>query len=34
VLLTPPPAEPEVSLWRFMIEAQHKRRGYGRAAVS
>src|SRR5688572_24898140 len=32
-LLTPPPAEPEVSLWRFMIDAQHKRKGYGRAAL-
>src|SRR5687767_15204788 len=33
-LLTPPPAEPEVSLWRFMIDVKHKRRGYGRAALS
>lgn len=32
-LLTPPPAEPEVSLWRFMIDAKHKRKGYGRAAL-
>jgi len=32
-LLTPPPAEPEVSLWRFMIDARHKRKGYGRAAL-
>jgi len=32
-LLTPPPAEPQVSLWRFMIDAQHKRKGYGRAAL-
>jgi diamine N-acetyltransferase len=32
-LLTPPPAEPQVSLWRFMIDARHKRKGYGRAAL-
>ncbi len=28
-----PPAEPAVFLWRFMIDAQHKRKGYGRAAL-
>ena len=31
--LTPPPAKLEVSLWRFMIDAKHKRKGYGHAAL-
>lgn len=32
-LLPSPPAEPEVFLWRFMIDREHKRRGYGSAAL-
>jgi diamine N-acetyltransferase len=28
-----PPAEHSVFLWRFMIDVQHKRKGYGRAAL-
>jgi diamine N-acetyltransferase len=32
--LAEPPAELEVGLWRFMIDARHKRRGYGRAALA
>ena len=28
-----PPAELQVGLWRFMIDATHKRKGYGRAAL-
>lgn len=28
-----PPATLEVDLWRFMIDARHKRRGHGRAAL-
>jgi diamine N-acetyltransferase len=32
-LLPEPPAELEVGLWRFMIDARHKRRGYGHAAL-
>lgn len=28
-----PPTELEVSLWRFMIDVKHKRKGYGRAAL-
>lgn len=32
-LASPPAAEPEVTLWRFMIDTKHKRRGYGRAAL-
>jgi diamine N-acetyltransferase len=28
-----PPAELEVSLWRFMIDAKHKRKGYGHTAL-
>jgi diamine N-acetyltransferase len=32
-LKTEPPAELEVSLWRFMIDAKHKGKGYGRAAL-
>jgi diamine N-acetyltransferase len=29
----PPPPQLEVSLWRFMIDAKHKGKGYGRAAL-
>lgn len=32
-LLPNPPAEAEVFLWRFMIDARHKGKGYGRAAL-
>ena len=32
-LKKPTPAELQVGLWRFMIDAQHKRKGYGRAAL-
>ncbi len=32
-LKTSPPAELEVGLWRFMIDVNHKRKGYGRAAL-
>lgn len=32
-LKKPPPPELQVGLWRFMIDAQHKRKGYGRAAL-
>lgn len=32
-LLPNPPAQPEVFLWRFMIDARHKRKGYGHAAL-
>ncbi|WP_280154648.1 GNAT family N-acetyltransferase [Piscinibacter sp. XHJ-5] len=28
-----PPPELKVVLWRFMIDARHKRKGYGRAAL-
>jgi diamine N-acetyltransferase len=31
--LRPPPSELEVGLWRFMIDAKHKGKGYGRAAL-
>lgn len=31
---SPPPAEPEVALWRLMIDRRHQRRGLGRAAVA
>jgi diamine N-acetyltransferase len=33
-LLPQPPAELEVGLWRFMIDARHKRRGHGHAALA
>lgn len=33
-LRVPPPAEPEIAVWRFMIDARYQRRGYGRAALS
>lgn len=32
-LRTPPAAELEVGLWRFMIDARQQRQGYGRAAL-
>ena len=32
-LLSPSPAEPEVGVWRFMIDARFQRRGIGRAAL-
>lgn len=32
-LRSPPPAEPEVGVWRFMIDQKFQRRGVGRAAL-
>ena len=32
-LLSPPPHQPEVSVWRFMIDAKFQSRGIGRAAL-
>lgn len=32
-LLSPPPLQPEVWLWRFMIDAKFQGRGIGRAAL-
>ena len=32
-LRSPPPAEPSVGVWRFMIDARHQGRGIGRAAL-
>ncbi|MEO8487960.1 MAG: GNAT family N-acetyltransferase [Betaproteobacteria bacterium] len=32
-LLTPQPAEPEVGVWRFMIDARFQGKGIGRAAL-
>ena len=32
-LLSPAPAEPEVGVWRFMIDQRFQRRGIGRAAL-
>ncbi|MGF1524474.1 MAG: GNAT family N-acetyltransferase [Leptolyngbyaceae cyanobacterium] len=32
-LRTDPPAEPKISLWRFMVDAQFQRRGIGKAAL-
>lgn len=32
-LLSPPPAQPEVGVWRFMIDARFQGRGIGRAAL-
>ena len=32
-LLLPPPARPEVGVWRFMIDARFQGRGIGRAAL-
>ena len=32
-LLSPPPAQPQVGVWRFMIDSRFQRRGIGRAAM-
>jgi diamine N-acetyltransferase len=32
-LRSPPPAQPEVGVWRFMIDQRFQRRGIGRAAL-
>ncbi len=32
-LLSPPPSQPEVGVWRFMIDAKFQGRGIGRAAL-
>jgi diamine N-acetyltransferase len=32
-LSVPPPAEPQISLWRYMIDASHQRQGIGRVAL-
>ena len=32
-LLDPVPENPEVGVWRFMIDAKHQRKGVGRAAM-
>ena len=32
-LLDPVPDNPEVGVWRFMVDARHQRRGVGRAAM-
>lgn len=32
-LRSPPPAKPEVAVWRLMIDARFQRRGIGRAAL-
>ncbi|AMO25033.1 GNAT family N-acetyltransferase [Ramlibacter solisilvae] len=32
-LLNPPPAHPEIGVWRFMVDARHQGRGFGRAAM-
>ena len=32
-LLSPPPPKPEVSVWRFMVDANFQGRGIGRAAL-
>ena len=32
-LSVPPPAEPRISLWRYMIEARYQRQGIGRVAL-
>ncbi len=32
-LLSPPPAPPEVGVWRFMVDARFQGRGIGRAAL-
>lgn len=33
-LRSPPPAEPDIALWRLMIDRRYQRRGLGRAAVA
>ena len=32
-MLEPTPQNPEVGVWRFMVDARHQRRGIGRAAM-
>ena len=32
-LLDPMPENPEVEVWRFMVDAKHQRKGVGRAAI-
>ncbi len=32
-LLRPPPERPEIGVWRFMVDANHQKRGIGRAAL-
>lgn len=32
-LLSPPPAQPRIGVWRFMVDARFQRRGVGRAAL-
>ena len=32
-LLEPMPEDPEVGVWRFMVDAKHQRKGVGRAAM-
>ena len=32
-LSVPPPDEPRISLWRYMIDARHQRQGIGRVAL-
>jgi diamine N-acetyltransferase len=32
-LMDEPPTEPNIGLWRFMIDAKHQRRGIGREAM-
>jgi diamine N-acetyltransferase len=32
-LSVPPPAEPQISLWRYMIDARYQRQGIGRVAL-
>jgi len=32
-LLSPPPASPDIGVWRFMIDVRYQRRGIGRAAL-
>ena len=32
-LREPPPAEPEIGVWRFMVDERSQRRGVGRAAL-
>ena len=32
-LLSPAPAEPEIAVWRFMVDERFQRRGIGRAAL-
>jgi diamine N-acetyltransferase len=33
-LLRPMPDQPEIGVWRFMVDAKHQRKGVGRAAMS